>query len=413
VLGRQVALVDLAKLRSGEIVVAGESTLYAYRPNGKPDRHFGDNGVVTPYAPASRRVTIESIAVDDQNRIVLVGGAGHAAGAADGGDATSYAAIERYLPNGRPDPDFGNTGAVITDFAFPPPARPAGIPDYSQISLPVDVQAGGVAVDSRGRIVVTGTRAATYVRSRTGTFFSVPEPFAARFTARGDQDSTFADAGTLALPGLSWIAKPALDQHDGIYLVGSQAPESEMEGPLSTVVGRLTPSGTSDPKFGNNGWKSLDDPFNSESRLTPILDRAGRLLLVAEASIERLEPNGSLDHTFGHKGVATVKSPNGEVRLNGLAAGSGRILAVGTLGSQTSPKAETTYRLLLVGLTDDGHLDKRFGQAGMVTTGFGRKAAPVGQTLLLDGARALAGGTASYGPRRPSHLVLARYLLGR
>jgi uncharacterized delta-60 repeat protein len=414
VLGRQDSLVDMAKLRNGDIVVAGESAMYAYLPNGKPDRRFGANGAVTPFAPAGRKVTIDGIAVDERGRIVLAGGAGHTATTANAGDATSYAAIERYLPGGDPDPSFGSNGAVITDFGLPLPARPTDIPDYAHVSLPVEVEASGVAIDSRGRIVVTGGRAATYEGTKSGTFAPVTEAFVARLNATGGPDPSFNRTGTQQLPGLSSVSKPALDRSDGLYFMASRAPTYQDPEPLATV-GHLTAGGTVDEKFGQAGWRSLSRPFTAESSLTDTLDQKGRLLLFAGTSVERLEPNGSLDRAFGHEGVARIKSSAGEVTLGGLVtAGSAGILAVGTLRSQRkSAKGEPTYRLLLARLTGNGRLAKRFGSGGMVTTGFGRKSAPEGQAVLLDGGRVLVGGTASYGPRRPFRFVLSRYLLGR
>jgi hypothetical protein len=236
--------IDKVKLHNGDIVVAGESALHAYLPNGKRDRRFGDSGTAKPFAPTGRRVAIEGIAVDRKGRIVLVGDAGHTPSTANAGDATSYAAVERFLSNGRLDPKFGSNGAVITDFGLPLPARPANIPDYAQISLPVEVLASGVAVDSRGRIVVTGTRAATYLATKTGDLAPVREAFVARLTSRGNQDPAFNVTGTVTLPGLTSISKPRLDRRNGVYFTATkEAPSEFSEGPLPVVVGHLTARG--------------------------------------------------------------------------------------------------------------------------------------------------------------------------
>lgn len=412
IIGRKAVLVDMAKLRDGRIVVAGESAFYAYLANGKPDRSFGINGTVRPFAPTGRGVTIEAIAVDSRGRIVLTGSAGPTVSMPYAGGAMNYAAIERYLPSGDPDPSFGSNGAVITDFGLPLPVRPTGIPDYAQVSLPVDVQTSGVAVDSQGRIVVTGARAATYAPSKSSGFPS-PEAFVARLTPNGVQDSTFNGTGTSQLPGLSSAGEPVLDRRDGTYVVASRAVTYQEPEPLARV-GHLTAGGTMDAKFGKAGWRSVGRPFNAESRLSGTLDRQGRLLLFVGAIVERLKADGSADRGFGRKGVATIRSSNGEVSLGGLVpTGGEHILAVGTMRSRPkSDKAVPTNRLLLLRLTGDGRLDRQFGADGMVTTAFGRKSAPEGQAVLLDGGRVLAGGAAGYEPQNPFRFALARYLLG-
>lgn len=414
VVGRQGPLVDMAKLRNGGTVVASEVAMYAYLPNGKPDRRFGANGVVTPFAPAGRKVIIDGIAVDGQDRIVLAGDAGHTADTAKAGDATNYAAIERYLPSGRLDPEFRDNGAVITDFGLPLPVRSLNFPDYAQVPTPVDVQASGVAIDSRGRIVVTGTRAANYGATKLGTVAPRAEAFAARLTPNGNQDSSFSGTGASPLPGLASIGGPALDRHDGVYFMAGQTFLESPEGPRTVVAVHLNADGDEDHEFGNGGQQVLDSRIGSEEvELARSLDRKGRLLIFSGARIARLKPGGSMDRTFGHGGIATIKRRDGEVRLGGLAPEGKGIMAVGTLISQQkAAKGKFVFRLLLARLSGDGSLDRKFGDGGVVTTDFGKKTAPEGNAVLLDSGRALAGGTARYGPRSPFRFVLARYLMG-
>lgn len=438
VIGHELPLVDMANLPDGRTVVATETTLYAYRSNGRPDHRFGKSGAVTPFAPEGRRVGIAGIAIDGHDRILVAGGAEHIASTANAGDATSYAAVERYLPSGKLDPQFGNGGAVITDFGFPAPTRPANIPDYAQVSLPVDVDTRGIAVDSRERIVVTGTRATTYhpAGKSTPILAPAPEAFVARLTPGGNQDPAFDRTGTLSMPGLISIGKPAIDLNDGVFFVTSQDGAEFEEPPLAQVIGHLTAGGTPDPNFANAGWRSLpvDTRFGSEFNSSITLDPQGRLLLSGLAHlgggdgrlratgsrvgsrIERFRANGSLDRTFGHGGVTTITSQAGQVSLNGLAVtDAGRILAAGALRSEsTSGKSEPTWRLLVVGLTRNGGFDRSFGRSGAITTSFGAKAAPEGQAVLVDAnGRAVVGGTANYGPRPPARFFLARYLLAR
>lgn len=174
VVGSNAAFVDMASLPDGRLVVATERELLAFLPGGHPDLGFGNAGAVEPLSPEGGKMLIEDIAVDGQGRIVVVGRAEHF-GATTNVGSTSYAMIERYLPDGKLDDAFGSNGIVFSDLGLPPPTRPAGVPDYAQVSLAVEVGVVGVAVDSHERPVLTGTRAATYVGIKGATFLPIPD----------------------------------------------------------------------------------------------------------------------------------------------------------------------------------------------------------------------------------------------
>ena len=109
----------------GRIVVAGFGPgnswgLARFKPNGKLDRSFGENGtVITPFTDYDEA---ESIAIDSQGRIVA------------GGFAKRDLGLARYEPNGNLDPSFGDGGKVRTNF-------------------PGLASADSIAIDSQDRIV--------------------------------------------------------------------------------------------------------------------------------------------------------------------------------------------------------------------------------------------------------------------
>jgi uncharacterized delta-60 repeat protein len=406
------SFVDMATLADGHIVVATESALYAYRPNGRPAGGFGDNGTVDPLSPEGAPVTIEDLAVDGHGRILVVGSASHPFPAANYG---SFAMIERYLPTGELDGGFGRNGIVFTDLGLPPPARLPGIPADAQVPTAPEVRALGVAVDSRERIAFSGTRAATYVGTKSlPTLAPVREAFVARLTEAGNSDPSFGGSGTTSLGELSSIGQPAVDSRDGVYFVARRQPALEFaELPGPNVVGHLDASGSVDPNFGKHGWRALTDD-SSESDLDITLDRKGRLLIPGQgssASIECLKPNGSLDRRFGHDGIATIAHPNGEVKISDLAVTrAGKILATGVLITETKPSRNgPIWRILLARLSRRGRLDTRFGEQGTVITRFGKESAAQGQAVIAErNGRALVGGSDNNGPGR---FVLARYVL--
>lgn len=405
--------VDMAKLPNSDIVVASQDALYAYRSDGRPDRRFGDNGTVDPLSPDGTQVTIEDIAVDGQGRIVVVGSARHLVTPAPSLGST-YAAIMRYLPNGRFDEGFGSGGIVFSDLALPP-AAPPSVPSYAQpVSTAPEIRTVGAAVDSHEHIVLTGARAVTYVFSpKSAAYAPELEAFVARLRPGGSLDPSFGTNGTELLGGLGSTGRPVSDRQAGVYFAADpQSPPFSYGFPEgSRVVGHLDSSGAVDRAFGKDGWQALTND-SSESDLDITFDREGRLLIPGQGSgagIERLEPNGSLDRRFGHDGMTTIAHPDGEVRISDLAVTrTGKILATGVLTTETKPPRNgPIWRILLARLSQRGRLDKRFSKQGAVVTRFGNESTVEGQAVIAEGSgRALVGGTSSTG------FVLARYFLG-
>jgi uncharacterized delta-60 repeat protein len=108
---------DLSLLRGGRFLLSGNIegkkrnyvAVARYRPDGRPDRSFGEDGVVR--TRSSRTLTTEAMAVRDDGRIVL-------AGSREPKGAHPQAAVLRYLPSGRPDPGFGDGGLFAPHLAY-------------------------------------------------------------------------------------------------------------------------------------------------------------------------------------------------------------------------------------------------------------------------------------------------------
>ncbi len=130
--GTRAAAYSAVIRRSGRIVVAGGSdwrfALARYRPNGRLDHRFSDNGKVrTSFGDRPRdRATAKSVAIDSRRRIVAVGG---------------DFKLARYMPDGRLDRSFGTRGKVAS--AVGNHLAPAS----------------SAAIDRRDRIVVAGGHA--------------------------------------------------------------------------------------------------------------------------------------------------------------------------------------------------------------------------------------------------------------
>lgn len=415
VLGPQEeAQVDTAVLPNGEIIVAGQTRVYGYRQNGTLDRGFGSDGALLPIAPSGRRVVIQGVAVTRDGRIVVVGSAGRPAGSGEPapGEALSYAVVERFLPDGSPDSSFGDHGALATDFSLPAPIAPIVVAPPTPAPPGMDIEASGVAIDGRGRIVVTGTRATTYEYvAKNGQYVPRREAFIARLAANGDRDLSFGGDGTMQLGRSVAIGAPVVDSGDAVFVTANEGGENP-EIPRPALLWHVKAGGAPDSAFADGGRKSLKG-FDGESRIGVVLDREGRPLLFTRGLIERLKTDGRIDRRFGRRGTTKIKIRNGEVSLADLAVTrSNRLLGVGTVGIGPTTVAGRTQRLLLVRLNSDGQTDDEFGKNGAVTTAFGKAAQVSGETVVPDAHGAIVGGTAYYGARPPTRIVLARYLLG-
>jgi uncharacterized delta-60 repeat protein len=198
----------------GRIVVAGFGPgnswgLARFKPNGKLDRSFGENGtLITPFTDYDEA---ESIAIDSQGRIVA------------GGYAKRDLGLARYEPNGHLDPSFGDGGMVRTNF-------------------PGLASADSIAIDPQGRIVAAvDSREPGNVRR-----FAV-----ARYSEDGSLDGSFGDGGevTTDFGGRSVAQDVAIDGRGRIVVAGRSA----SSGHRKFAIARYLPDGNLDPAFSHDG----------------------------------------------------------------------------------------------------------------------------------------------------------------
>src|SRR5260370_2742060 len=139
----------LALQPDGKILVAGtafahgsaddEFALARFTSAGQLDLSFGSEGIVTTHVGASGSA-VQSLVLQPDERILVAGTA------FSNGPTDDDFALVRYMPDGRLDTGFGSGGIVTTDFG----SGEAG-------GRPALDRAGGVAIQSDGRIVVGGS----------------------------------------------------------------------------------------------------------------------------------------------------------------------------------------------------------------------------------------------------------------
>lgn len=105
---------DVEVQDNGKIVLAGRSGnkfgFARYRPNGRLDKNFSDDGRATVPVTGASNVNASSLKILDSGQILATGQGNF------GGAAGNNVILLRLKSNGRLDREFGNDGIVVTNF---------------------------------------------------------------------------------------------------------------------------------------------------------------------------------------------------------------------------------------------------------------------------------------------------------
>ena len=281
-------IVALGAQRDGRVVAAGvayalstpEFTLARYLPSGALDPHFGTGGIVTTRVLGGSFAN--GLAIQRDGRLVVAGRA-----ADPSRNYRNVVAVARYLPSGALDPSFGSGGVVID-------AR--------------GQDAGGIAVDAHGRILVAAS--------------GCPQTCVFRFTSRGKPDPRFGRNGQSADAAFEPPAALALDPAGRPVLAGAGFNSS-----TSTLyAARYTTSGALDPTFGSHGVSTVKPlPISGGpaccGSASAVLLGHGRIVLAGgkdrfgktcgSFELVQLLANGKPDPSFGKNGRAATCLPPG------------------------------------------------------------------------------------------------------
>lgn len=298
------------------------------------DPSFGSGGRVTGSAPRNAVLTGFAAVRSPDGRIYVDEGPG----------------LYAFLPNGTPDPGFGEGGAVTFPVASWPtyltvagvavdgqgrvlvaattneneldPGEPAAVatvirylpdgrldPSFAEggvlrttfgFPLPRDetgsspapadnvaVRLSGLGVDRSGRILLAGSYTERLAKCTTGGYKEMPLAFFARLGPDGRLDGTFGQGGLAVQPGFGSITDLRLES-SGATTFTATPPACEL--PRSGVLARLDEAGSPDAFFGTRGRRPLAEP---PARLAAMRD--GRLLVLS-ASLSRGE--GGKSHSL-------------------------------------------------------------------------------------------------------------------
>jgi uncharacterized delta-60 repeat protein len=368
---------QVAFLPDGRYFVSGDTSnldFAASRLNadGSTDPTFGNGGSTTvTVTPASDFVDGQAIQPD--GKLVLVGSGFFNPSASGIGGA-----VVRLTADGQPDPTFA-FGGTATVFVT-----------GRQTVL------SGVAIQPDGGIVLAGLAG----DPTTGQEVAV----VARLTADGKADPTFGTDGVTTFQvGPNTKLQGVVLQRDGrIVVVGTTEPTpngtGDVLGPIAVsggdlLVARLTSDGQLDPAFGTGGTVTVDFGGGDTGRVIT-LQSDGKIVAGGATDTDfdaaRLNPDGSLDATFGAGGKVTLDFGR-TASLNAVVLQpDGMIVFAGSAGT-----VPTGSDMAVARLTADGLPDTSFGNGGRVTVDFGTIDVGCAVTLDAEGRILVAGG---FGP---------------
>jgi uncharacterized delta-60 repeat protein len=204
----------------------------------------------------------------------------------------------------------------------------------------------------------------------------VVDSFVGRLNAIGDVDPTFGNGGATTF-GFSSNAVTedviGADAGASLFLGGAGGTCRGGGGP-NAMIGRLTADGSLDPAFGSEGWVTLS---GFPGRIA--LDNLGRILVLSSRTLLRLLPSGAIDSSFGHNGVARIPIRGHLSALRDLAVTpAGGVVTVGT---QTHYVHRSERRRLVVARVGP---QGRLGNRGILKLRFGRASNTNGKQILLD-----------------------------
>ena len=205
----------------------------------------------------------------------------------------------------------------------------------------------------------------------------------------GQLDPAFANHGifTTNFSACCGAVTAVALQSNGKILVGGQLRPSSTAALVGAIL-RLNPDGTVDHTFGNGGMVTTTIGSTGASVGGLAIQTDGKILasvigaFLPRGNVTRFNPNGSVDTTFGTNGSATAPGvvPTGPLVLQP----DGNILMAG--GEFSSG--------LLVRFDTTGHLDTTFGQGGEAVL----LVAASGIALLSNGQILVSSGQTGPGP---------------
>jgi uncharacterized delta-60 repeat protein len=372
---------DLKIVAAG--AAGGDIAVARFRVDGKPDPDFGTGGLVT--TPMPGLFPPSAVALQTDGGIVVAGGGMNG--------PQRMMALLRYLPDGSLDASFGGGGVVF-----------AGTPGATNYARAVTVLPGGKILAGGG----------TYVVDPVLKIYRSQGTLLCRFNTDGTPDNSFGSAGIATAGNVT--AESMAVQPDGKIVVGGNVRGVDGTGHL--WLARCHANGSLDTAFGSGGTVTMAPlPGGNRPEFRRLaLQSDGKIVAAGDVVSElnysdydflvcRFHPDGSPDLSFNGTGrVSTNLTPGANPSYdfaNVITVQSdGKLLVAGN----------ANLRCGLVRYLTDGSLDTGFGAGGIVITQMQEGACGTGAIVLQADGRIITGGNSGATPFSDSRMALARYL---
>ncbi|CAI8964269.1 hypothetical protein [Pseudomonas serboccidentalis] len=338
--------------------------------DGTPDKAFGSDGVVQGFFPDARHVSVSSLAIQPDGKLVI---SAHSATLDD------IAYFARFDQSGNLDTQFGNNGFTVVKLGqrSSPQNAEATKPDRRPLAERNSGSHMSVEILPDGRILAS------------------MEGFIVRLTCQGQLDTSFNQTGYVRVvhpqhPKVRLLLQDLLVQ-DNNHCVACGSLVTE---PVQALLVRYDSAGKPDQSYGSsgNGFILIKGPTDS---------RGLRLERLARQPNERLLGMGNTQEYPNESGMLTSREPDGKpsIQFNGgeplyttLEAAKrtiwmgtaiqkdGKIVVAGALGD----RPRDFYELVIARFIS-GKPDSSFGgEQGWIRTSFSAKVGGYATAMTLQ-----------------------------
>jgi uncharacterized delta-60 repeat protein len=216
-----------------------------------------------------------------------------------------------------------------------------------------------------------------------------------KLLSNGQIDTNFGNTGvaTINTPNIDLAFKSIIQQDGKIVTVGRTTNDD-----FDFIVTRLNPDGTLDLTFGTNGIFQLDYGFGDDGAFS-IIEYNDTFLIAGnitnsnnntDFSIINLLQNGELNPDFGNNGISVINFDDNDEVINDIITNDfGEIFVCGRSRDWAKPYFNRDDFAVLK-FNPDGLLDTSFGDNGLLTVDFfsnerANSIKSIGNSLLITG----------------------------
>lgn len=339
--------------------VTNRAAIVRYNTDGTLDATFGTGGVST-YALPAGSVSVKSMALQSDGKIILVG------------ERASDFVVLRFDSVGALDTSFNGLGYAVLDL----------------LGTGTDDKAYSVRVQSDGKILVGGSS-----QDANADFAVV------RYNADGTLDTSFNTTGILVFasaPNAEDGITSMTVQADGKILLVGWAYDTVTSVASSSIV-RLNANGSFDTTFNTTGKKLLNMGRGSSDSARAMAKQSDGKIVVAgnskasqtDLALARYNADGTLDGTFGADGKVVIDFNSGDP----TEATAVQVLASGKIVVAVNVEVGGMPQIGVAQFLANGQLDTAFNTTGKLLTGFGPVASWSNFLKVQEDGKLVVGGS--------------------